>query len=123
MTYLTFLDAVIERGLKAARADYAHRPDKLAGAVAGFEACRDLGPTDLRELLASARDATVSARRTHMDDYWRTCCFESEVEWVCNVISVYLQSSTTDVRATAIVPPTAHGFICAAQILGVTAPS
>src|SRR5271157_148132 len=103
MNYLTFLDAVIERGLEAARRDYATKADKLAGSIAGFEACRNKTPGELRELLATAGQATEAARRNRVADYWRIRCYEAEIEWVCNCVSVLLHSQGLD----TIIPPTA----------------
>ena len=126
MQYLVFLDAVIDRGLAAAREDYAKRPEKLEGAVAGFEACRDKQPAELQTLLAEAREKT---RDLHWDNvltqherandrtyaYWIQVCYENEVEWVCNCVSALLANEG---RPT-IVPPTARAVIAAARIVGV----
>lgn len=119
MNYLTFLDAVIARGIEGARKDYATKPDKLAGSVAGFEACRDKTPTELRGLLAEATKATSAARRTCTSDYWKVRCYEIEIEWVCNCVSVLLKMQ----GLMPIVPPTARAALLTQRIVGVNAPN
>ena len=117
MTHKEFLDAVIERGMAAARRDYA-RPDqrlKLEGSLAGFEDCRGLDVVALRALLLKAREEAHEARLAHRADYWRIRCREAEIEWVANCLSVMLAQSGMAV----IVPPTARAVIACAEIVGV----
>jgi hypothetical protein len=122
MEFRAFLDRVIDDGIAAARADYREGP-KLEGSVEGFEDCRGKGPTELRDLLAEARQETVKARRAIGDEsdqalvdaYWRIRCRELEIEWVCNVASAALMNQGLRV----IVPPTARGVMKAAEIVGV----
>ena len=115
---VAFLDRVIDDGIAAARKDYAERASHFTeGAVAGFEACRRLSPFDLASLLSRARRVadTAYCLKTDIARYWRVQCFASEVEWVCNVVSVALHN----VGKPVIVLPTARGTMKAAEILGV----
>jgi hypothetical protein len=114
-SYLDFLTRVIDDGIAAATLDYKDDPDKLKGAVAGFEACRSKDPTALAQALADARTKTQDAYRDQAENYWETRCFEAEIEWTCNCVSAMLMNQ----GLTTIVPPTARGVMKAAEILGV----
>lgn len=116
MDYEQFLTRVIDDGIAAAKADYI-RPDqkeKLEGAIAGFEACRGKSPEKLCQLLTAAGRKTWNAYALQAKDYWRVRCFELEVAWVANVVSAMLWNQGAEV----IIPPTAHGVLKAAAILG-----
>lgn len=115
MTHDEFLNQIITRGIAACERDYADRPAMREGSIAGFEACRGKTADQLRQLLQDAYRNTLQARHDRSPDYWRTRCFELEVEWVCNVVSAAAISS----GGPFIVPPTARGVLMAAQILGV----
>jgi len=117
MDYATFLHRVIEDGLAAARESYARKPDKLEGAVAGFEACRSRSPDELRNLLSEARARTARAHSdgTPIEKYWALVCYDHEVEWVCNCVSAVLMNQ----GLPTIVPPTARGVVKASQVAGV----
>jgi len=117
MDYYEFLDRIIDDGIAAAEADYEEGP-KLDGSVAGFEACRGKPPRSLKELLEQASAETHNALIANVpeEDYWRIRCYEAEVEWVCNCVSVLLMS-TDDVPV--IVPPTARAALKVASIVGV----
>ncbi len=127
MQHEAFLTRIIDDGVAAARRDYAgdlpRDVAKRMGALAGFEACRGKNPVQLVALLDQARQDTVSAMRTRMNDasqvnnYWRQRCYELEVEWVCNVVS----SALWNQGQATIVTPTARGLLKAAEILGVQA--
>lgn len=118
-SYAVLLDRIITDGIAAARRDYC-RPDqehKLAGSVAGFEACRGKSPTELAQLLHEA-DVTTDQKRhegAEVQAYWTARCFALEVGWVCNVISAVLVVHGSQ----PIVAPTCHGLAKAAEILGV----
>ena len=111
--YEAFLERIINSGIEAAKRDYANSPLKLKGAIAGFEACRGLQPEELLSLLNAGRLCTKAAYRTGAKDYWRTRCFEVEVEWVCNCVSAELVNSGKE----PIVTVTARGMIMAANAL------
>lgn len=116
--YFAFLGRIIDDGIAAVRIDYKDRePYWTEGAVAGFEACRGLTVIELTELLIRARRVGQRAfrQRTNVARYWRVRAFESEVEWVCNVVSAALWN----VGAPPIITPTARGVMKAAEILGV----
>lgn len=119
MLYNKFLGAIIDKGLAAATADYADSPNRLKGATEGFTACRGLQPPQLHELLATARERASHAQlyNAPIDTYWELRCFEAEVEWVCNCISVALISLGKE----PIVPPTARAAMLANTILGTIA--
>lgn len=117
MTMNDFVAAVVDKGQAAAREHYVdprHR-QKLAGSLAGFEACRGQSIGDLATLLAAARDATRDARERQVAYYWWFRCYELEVEWVCNCVSVLLHQE----GIPTIVPPTARAAMTAAAIVGV----
>lgn len=100
MNFQELLTAVIERGKAAVYVDYAKHPDKLRGALAGFDACRDLDAGDLTTVLSNAR---VETHRAHLEDdpkYWEIRCYEAEIEWVCNCMGAYLGRSIANVPVT-----------------------
>lgn len=115
MDFESFLNRIIDAGLAAARKDYADKPDKLSGAVAGFEACRWKNSAELLGLLATARKEQSAAHLRHADDYWHYACYAAEVEWVCNCVSAAL----VNVGIDPITPVTARGMMKAAEVLGV----
>lgn len=115
MTHDDFLTQVINEGIAAARKDYANRPDKLNGAVAGFEACRDKNSQELKDLLEASLTAKKDARMRKATDYWWFVCYAAEVEWVCNCVSACLYNQGFPV----IITPTARGMMQAAKIIGI----
>ena len=117
ITYLDFLNCIINDGIEAATADYADDAQKREGAIAGFGACRNKQPAELQALLVGAGKAAVDAYITEADDYWRTKCYYFEVEWVCNCVSAMLCNE----GQPTIIVPTARGFMKAAEIVGVSA--
>lgn len=130
LSYVEFLDRLIEQGIAGARADYLGSPDptalqrvKFEGSEAGFLSCKGKSPEDLARLLEAARHSTGLLRRIPFSDdaqrnlYWRTRCSEVEIAWVANCVSAALEGS----GYKGIVPVTALGFMQAARILG-TAP-
>jgi hypothetical protein len=121
INYEEFLERVIEQGIEGARRDYS-RPEqelKLAGSVAGFEACRHQTPGQLKTLLHASAEFTCIARQAKavedgaLEYYWQTRCFEAEVEWVANVVSILLMHQGEE----PIVPPTLNGLQQAMRIL------
>lgn len=117
MNYLEFLTRVIDEGIAAAIEDYGADKHKRDGSVAGFEACRNKQPHELDELRRAASVATHDARCRKAQDYWWFRCYELEVEWVCNVVSVMLMNQGLP---PVIVNPTCRGAMMAAGIIGVT---
>lgn len=117
MNYQEFLTRVVDDGIAAAKRDYVREDQKnrLEGSIAGFESCRSKLPSELSTLLSEARESTRLARAVKGEDYWRIRCFESEVEWVCNVVSSMLRNQGLQ----QIVIPTCRGLQKAAEILGV----
>lgn len=122
----SFLDRVVGDGIAAAQRDYAKPRDerKLAGSVAGFEACRNRSPEQLSALLNEAHlDTRRAFNEAHASDdrkvadYWYWRCRELEIEWVCNCVSAILMNEGLPV----IVPPTYRGVMKAAEIVGVGA--
>ena len=117
MRHKAFIARVIDEGTAKAREDYAESPQKLEGAVAGFEACRGLSPIELISVLEHAAIETQRAFRDESGDYWRVRCFELEVEWVCNCVSAALVNGGQPPLRSDF--PTARGMRKAAMILGV----
>ncbi len=107
MEYAEFLNRIVDDGIEAARKSYAGRPDKLRGAVAGFESCRGKSPDELKSALETAGRATQMARVCRADNYWETRCFEAEIEWVVNCIGAAMSHPGSTVR----------GLMKAAEIL------
>lgn len=114
-SYITFLNAVIDDGIKGARADYTKPEDKdrLEGSIEGFEACRNKSPAELLQLLHQTRKETIEAYGDDISHYWRIHSREAEVEWVCNILSAAMANS----GLTPIMQPTARGAMQAARIL------
>jgi hypothetical protein len=69
----------------------------------------------LAELLEAARHASQDARDRQDDKYWFYRCYEAEVEWVCNCVSVILHNHGMPV----IIHPTSRAYLHMATILGV----
>lgn len=115
MDFPTLLAEVIRRGIEAADQDYAKYPEKRRGAIAGFNACRGKTPEQLAKLLESARATThrYYAEQVPTTIYWEARCFEAEVEWVANCLSVVLQNEGLPV----IVPPTARALFNVDRIM------
>lgn len=123
-TYQYLLMRVIDDGVAAAIRDYAtpEQAAKLEGSLAGFEECRNLSTTELKELLQEADQDYEAAYRMYghnsaaqedIDAYWRLRCRALEIYWVCNVLSAALYYSGLPL----IVPPTVRGATKAAEIL------
>ena len=86
MEYNSFLEKVINEGIKAAKADYRNNKEKLEGAIDGFNACRKLDPKGLKDLLKSVSEYVSESRKKRADNYWYFRCYEAEMEWVINVV-------------------------------------
>ena len=89
------INRIIDDGVVAAKRDYSNprnpnHPQMQRGAVAGFEACRGLEPEQLLVLWNESRAESDHSRRNSATNYWEHCCFELEVEWVCNCVSAVL---------------------------------
>jgi hypothetical protein len=129
MDYLTALDAVIARGIEAARRDYKDSAHKRDGAVAGFNACRGKTPVELEKLREEASAATTAARNKQLDDdfkaqdYWKTRCYEAEIEWVCNCVAAILFNQKQPSPFPRHVGPTARAMATMARIIGVDSPN
>ena len=109
------LNQIIDDGIEACKLDYKDRPMELKGSVAGFEACRNKTPIELKEILDTANQKTHQAFLEQVDNYWEVRCFALEVEWVCNVLSAILMNNGLPI----IIPPTCRGILKAADIVGV----
>ncbi len=102
MIYKRFLDRIIDEGSKAAQKDYVNEPEKLAGSMDGFAACRGKTLQELDVLLEEARQRTAHARLDQAPDYWRHRCYEAEVAWVCHMVAAALaHRHTTPALGTA----------------------
>jgi len=121
MEYNEFLNRVIDEGIQAATADYTDPSDKqrLEGSIAGFNTCRYLLPEQLVATWQKATDEMNQAYMEQKENYWWYCCFQSEVEWVCNVVSAMLVNEGREPLLSWL--PTANGMMKAASIIGVTA--
>ncbi len=119
MNYYEFLNRVIDEGIAAATADYTKESEKqqLDGSIAGFDACRNLLPEQLVETWQKATDDMNQAHFEQKENYWWYCCFQSEVEWVINVVSAMMINERQDPLLSWL--PTANGMRKAASIVGV----
>jgi hypothetical protein len=108
--YSDFTDKIIDAGIEAASKDYRSRPDKLRGAMAGFNDCRGKSPDELRRLLSAS--SLALAKSLTLDDYAERSAYHAEVEWVCNCYSAVLASNGQE----PIVIPTARGTMKAMEI-------
>ena len=115
MNYYEALKTIIDVGIEAVKTDYKDDLQKMEGSIAGFEACRNLEPSQLGNLLNSCHKATHNAYVSQTKDYWFIKCYEAEVDWVCNVISAILYNQGMEV----IVQPTARGMLMASKVVGV----
>lgn len=121
MEYYDFLKRVIDDGIEAATRDYteANGQNKLEGSITGFESCRDKSPEELREVYFKACEYVKQSYMEHegVDRYWWFRTYQSEVEWVCNVVSAILHND----NKPPILPwlPTVNGVMKASLIIGV----
>ncbi len=128
MEYLTALDAIIRKGIEAAKRDYAQSPHKSEGAIAGFEACRGKTPLELLTLLQEENKKQQdyywksSQKEISIEDYWKQTCLAREIEWTCNCVSVILSTMGIPSPFPAHVGPTASAYMNVATIIGVRAP-
>jgi hypothetical protein len=120
MNYNEFLTRVIDEGIEAATADYTKESEKqqLEGSIAGFNACRDKSPKELVDVWQKASDDMNDAFREQKENYWWFRCYQSEVEWVCNVVSAMLMNQGNYAPLLSWLP-TANGAMKAASIIGV----
>jgi hypothetical protein len=118
MNYYDFLNKVIEDGISAAKKTYKDsKNQKLDGALAAFEACRNKMPEDLIEIYTTALSYCENARKNKdSENYWWFRCYLAEVEWVCNVVSAILRNQGLPPLLPNL--PTERGFMKAVQILG-----
>jgi hypothetical protein len=115
MKYEDYLKRIIDDGIEAAKRDYADKPLKLEGAVAGFEACRGKSPEELCKLLDEAGEKRREASLKKAADYWRHRFYEAEIEWVCNCVA-----ALQDLRKEpAIVRPTMRGYLKMSEVVGI----
>lgn len=122
MQYHDFLNKVIDEGIEAATNDYIEEKYKLhlEGSIAGFEACRNKTPSELLEIWEECQEyiLKVPGNRKDMDKYWWFKCYQLEVEWVCNVISVVLIYEGKPPILSWL--PTFNGMLKAASIIKAT---
>lgn len=118
LRYQDFLNKAVDESIKGAKESYGHRTDSkgnamLEGSIAGLNACRDLSPPQLSQLLMRAKTVQHKAfRSTVIERYWRVNCFMAEVEWICNVVSVALVNQGVE----PIVEPTMRAAMLASRI-------
>ena len=123
MTYLEFLDRIISDGIAAALADYSGSdPLSLAkrnGAVKGFEACKGRTPEEIGRLYARASldAARLFGRDIPESEYWESVCFQAEVEWVANCVSVLLANKNVPPLASHL--PTLRAFGKVIEVVGI----
>lgn len=116
MPYLDFLNAIIDDGIEAARADYTkpHQTNLRDGAIAGFEECRGL---DIMAVEALALEAAKRARQAMQDraaDHWYWRGRSAEIGWVRDVVTAvqWVFGHAPQVR------PSGRALVKAYEILG-----
>jgi hypothetical protein len=141
MTYEDLLARIIEDGIAEVRATYADPKrtidddiitegsphyiepkdvHRLAGALAGFEACRGKSLSELAAIYAQADQACVESRRVDIESnnaYWEKRYATLQIEWICNVVSAGLINN----GKAPLLPwlPTARGVMKYSEIVGV----
>jgi len=116
MTYQDLLNAIIETGIEAARADYGQRAgdyvaEMLRGSIEGFEACRGKTPAEIVALWQTAERSGMWTGDPAA--HWHARCRAAEIEWVLNVLSVGMPEPLLAWL------PTARAAIQYAKIVGV----
>lgn len=92
--YYEVLDSIINDGIAEISyiMDKPYDKHKLAGAIAGFNACRNREPLELVEIHKETNGylrEMIKGGRTNADEYWWFRYYRLEVEWVCDVISAF----------------------------------
>jgi hypothetical protein len=122
----SFIMRVVQDGIEGAKNDpgISRHPKRLAGSIAGFEACLGKNLAELAKLLEDANRDCVLPEGGHAgnedvtESYWEKRYYAIQIEWVCNCVSAALMSQKD---VPLIVNPTARGAMNAARILGVQA--
>ena len=86
MTHREFVARAILQGTAAVRQRYP-LGYKLSGSIAGYNACAERDPYELRDLLLASQTASKDALDRRAEDYWWYRCYEASVEWICNCVS------------------------------------
>ncbi len=123
MNYKELVEKIVDKGIKAVKRDYKRLDQKsiLKGSIAGFKACLDKSPMELKVLLGIVNTKSLKYLRTTnlstkaSNKYRELRGFALEVRWVCNVVSCVLYNEGKPV----IISPTARGMITAGDIVGV----
>lgn len=115
MNYSEFLNEVIDKGIAAAKEDYKDgKQNYLEGSIAGFEACRDKSPEELREIYFETH-GYINQAYGDAEKYWWFRCYQLEVEWVCNCVSAILLNMDKPPILSWL--PTCNGMQLASKIL------
>lgn len=108
-----FLNLIIDDGIKAVTASYEAGP-KFDGAIHGFETCRGKTPEQMVVMWKRASDLLHTLMDAdNLDEFWYWNCYQSEVEWVLNCLSVALN------RPLLGHLPTARGALKVSEILSM----
>ena len=81
MGYNDFLDSIINQGIASAKRDYV-AGEKLDGAIAGFEACRNKTYEEIVDILEEVNEYLITAQRECTSNYWFFRCYQAEVIFV-----------------------------------------
>jgi len=120
MNYYEFLNKTIEDGIISVKETYKgpKNKDKLDGSLAGFEACRNKLPEELFEIYNLTNEYVINSYKNgDTDNYWWFRHYQSQVEWICNVISAILINQGQKPILSHL--PTARGVMKAGQVLGI----
>ena len=111
MDYFSFLEKIIEDGIKAAKSDYIKDEDshKLKSSLEGFELCIGKTPSQIKEIYNQTLDQLNESvlKQNETKEHFRISCRWAKVAWVANVVSVklWLEGKQT------IIPPTMRGVL------------
>lgn len=127
MKYLELLNRVIDEGIEEARRIYAgdepRNVARRAGAIEGFNACRNRTPQELVELWNAAEDACVRVAKNELtfmtaetckntvNSYWQIRYKALQIEWVLNCVSAALK-----IRFVSHLP-TVRAALCVQRIM------
>ena len=81
---------------------------KLRRMIRAYDMCLSLCETDAALGLYEYREvqalieATMKARLEEEPEYWKTRCYEAEIEWVCNIVSAMMVNEAIGFRVDTL---------------------
>ena len=125
MKYNNFLQEIIDSAIVGVHQDNSKRKDedRKEASLFGLEQCRGKSPDELRALFLESVQYCNDEIGKSVDNgidksqYWWFKHYQSEIEWICNVVSAVL----CNLGHEPLLPhqPTGRAYMKAAEILGV----